>query len=62
VISLKWYKHGRAPIMNMKHEVNLHGIWRHELECHYVDLFHNGEWAKFLVVQFFRWLNCIDVL
>jgi hypothetical protein len=46
----------------MKHKVNLHGIWRLELECHYVDLFHDGEWVKFLLVQFFQWASCFDVL
>jgi hypothetical protein len=46
----------------MKHGVNLHGIWKLELECHCVDLFHDGEWVKFLVVQFLRQQNCFDVL
>jgi len=46
----------------MKHRVNIHGIWKLELECHYVYLFHDGEQAKYLVVQFFLWLNYLDVL
>jgi len=48
--------------MNMKHGVNLHGILKLELECHCVDLFHNGEWAQYLVIQFFWRSSCFDVL
>jgi hypothetical protein len=46
----------------MKHRVNLHGIWKFELECHYVDLFHDGKCTKSLIVHFFQWWSCFDVL
>jgi hypothetical protein len=31
--------------------MDLHGLWKlFELEGHNIDLFHDGEWTKFLVV------------
>jgi hypothetical protein len=46
----------------MKHEVNLHGIWKFESESHCVDLFHDYERTKILIVQFFGQPSCFDVL
>jgi len=37
---------------SMKYKMNFHGIWKLELESHIIDIIHNGEWTKFLVVQF----------
>jgi hypothetical protein len=33
--------------------IDLHGVWKPELESQNIDLFHNNEGAKYLVVQFF---------
>ncbi len=48
---------------NMKHQIDLHGVQKLlELEGHNIDLFHDGEWTKFLVVQFLQRPNCFDML
>jgi hypothetical protein len=30
----------------MKHRMDSHRIWKFELESHNIDLFHNEEWTK----------------
>ncbi len=52
----------RLQQWNMKHGLNFHGIRKFELECHCVDLFHDGEHVKFLVVHFSWQPNCLNVL
>jgi hypothetical protein len=42
--------------------MNFHGNWKFELKCHKMDLFHDGEWTKSLVVQFLWKSKCCDVL
>jgi hypothetical protein len=34
---------GRNMVTTMKHETQGELSWKLELECHYVDLFHDGE-------------------
>lgn len=34
----------------MKYKMDLHGVWKLELEWHDVDLFHDGEGTKYLIV------------
>jgi hypothetical protein len=37
---------------NMKHMIDFCAIYKFELEGHNIDLFHDGEWTKSLLVQF----------
>jgi len=42
--------------------MDLHKVWKLRLEGHNVDLFCDGEWTKFLVVEFLQRSNCFDML
>jgi hypothetical protein len=52
----------RFQYKSIKHKMNFHGNWKFELKCHKMDLFHDDEWTKSLVVQFLWRLKCFDVL
>jgi hypothetical protein len=39
---------------NMKYKMDFHGVWKLELEHHNIYLFYDGEWTKYLIIQFFQ--------
>jgi hypothetical protein len=42
--------------------MDLHGVWKFELEGHIIDLLCDSEWTKSLVVQFLQRPRLFDVL
>jgi hypothetical protein len=46
----------------MKYKMELYRIWEFELKCHNVDLLHDDEWTKSLVIQFLWRLCCLNIL